>query len=292
MQDDTTRIVAGETAEPQTVSPPSPATTAKGSGSVSVLAAALMLVVAWALLTAWGLGDTPFHTKGEPREGLVVWEMTHGGGWILPKRNGTELPSKPPLFHWLGAFVSVVHGTTDEWSIRFPSAVLSLAGILAAFAAGASLRNATTGLFAGLILMTSFEWARAATNARVDMTLTVGLEASFLSLLFFWRSRSPGWLIPLYVGIAWAVLGKGPVGIALPGLTTILLIALSWNGEAFRNHQYSAIVDWGSLRQMKLLRGAVIVVALAGTWYVLALFIGGWPFFRKQVLAENVFTFL
>src|SRR5262249_48120466 len=37
---------------------------------------------------------------------------------------------------------------------------------------------------------------------------------------------------------------------------------------------------------------ALVVSALAGTWYVLALILGGWEFFRKQVLAENVFTFL
>src|SRR5437870_3211933 len=93
---------------------------------VPTLAYALLVVAAWSGLELWGLGKVPFHTKGEPREGLVVWEMTHGGGWFLPRRNGVELPSKPPLFHWLGAATSLIHGDTDEWSIRFPSAALSL----------------------------------------------------------------------------------------------------------------------------------------------------------------------
>src|SRR6266446_3892204 len=74
----------------------------------------LVVVAAWAGLELYGLGKAPFHTKGEPREALVVWEMTHGGGWILPRRNGVELPSKPPLFHWLGAITSLIHGDTDE----------------------------------------------------------------------------------------------------------------------------------------------------------------------------------
>ena len=263
-----------------------------GSGFASVVTGIVLLLTAWMILVSWGIGETPFHTKGEPREGLVVWEMTHGGGWILPKRNGTELPSKPPLFHWLGALTSLAHGKTDEWSIRFPSAALSLAGIFAVFAAGASLRGATTGLIAALTLMTTFEWARAATNARVDMTLTIGLEAAFLSLLFFWRTRSTSWLAPLYLGMAWAVLGKGPVGVALPALAAVLLVGLSWNGDAFRERGIRAAVDWTALRQMKILQGAALVIVLAGSWYVLALLIGGWPFFRKQVLAENLFTFL
>ncbi|MBI3786500.1 MAG: glycosyltransferase family 39 protein [Deltaproteobacteria bacterium] len=270
----------------------SPSIVQIGSGFVAVIGATLLLLIAWLVLVSWGLGDVPFHTKGEPREGLVVWEMTHGGGWILPQRNGTELPSKPPLFHWLGALASIAHGKTDEWSIRFPSAALSLAGTFAVFAAGTALRNVTTGLPAALILMTTFEWARASTNARVDMTLTVGLEAAFLSLLFFWRTRSTTWLVPLYLGMSWAVLGKGPVGVALPGLTVVVLLALSWNGEAFRERRYRAVFDWTCLRQMKPLHGAVAVIAIAGSWYVMALLIGGWPFFRKQILAENVFTFL
>ncbi len=239
---------------------------------------ALLVVAAWAVLQLWGLGDTPFHTKGEPREGLVVWEMTHGGGWILPQRNGVELPSKPPLLHWLGAITSLLHGATDEWSIRFPSAALSLLGLLCVFAAGAALWSAQAGLIAALALMTMFEWARAAINARVDMTLTFGLELAFLSLLFFLRSRAGRWLIPLYIGIALAVLGKGPVGAILPGLVALLMVVLTR--------------DASFLRQMRLGAGAVVVAVVAGSWYVMALLLGGWEFFRKQVLSENLFTFL
>jgi 4-amino-4-deoxy-L-arabinose transferase-like glycosyltransferase len=257
------------------VEAPPPARTRPAS---AIVASALLIILAWGGLELWGLGGAPFHTKGEPREGLVVWEMTHGGGWILPKRNGEELPSKPPLFHWLGALTSLIRGSTDEWSIRFPSALLSLLGLLSVFAAGTALWSSRAGLVAALTLMTTFEWARAATNARVDMTLTFGLEVAFLSLLFFFRSRAPGWLVPLYIGITLAVLGKGPVGAALPGLVAVIMVALTR--------------DISPLRQMRLGSGALAVSVGAGSWYVLALLLGGWAFFRKQVLAENVFTFI
>jgi 4-amino-4-deoxy-L-arabinose transferase-like glycosyltransferase len=243
----------------------------------------VLVIAAWAGLELWGLGKAPFHTKGEPREGLVVWQMMHPTDWrdlILPRRDGPtglELPSKPPLFHWLAAVTSWVHGSTDEWSIRFPSAALSLIALLCVFAAGSALWSPMAGLIAALTLMTTFEWARAATGARVDMTLTFGLELAFLSLLFFLRGRAAGWLIPLYVGITLAVLGKGPVGAALPGLVAVIMLALTR--------------DPSFLRQMRLGYGALIVSVVAGSWYVMALRLGGWQFFYKQVLAENVFTF-
>jgi 4-amino-4-deoxy-L-arabinose transferase-like glycosyltransferase len=257
------------------IAPPSPG---RPPAAVRPVGGLLIVVAAWAVLVLWGLGDMPFHTKGEPREGLVVWEMTHDGGWVLPRRNGTELPSKPPLFHWLAALTSLARGATDEWSIRFPSAALSLVGAVSVFAVGSALWTAGAGLMSALVLMTTFEWARAATNARVDMTLTVGLETAFLSLLFFLRERRAVWLVPMYLGISWAVLGKGPVGIALPGLTALVMLAL--------------LRDVTPLRQMRLGAGALAVAVLAGSWYVLALFAGGWAFFQKQVLKENVFTFL
>jgi 4-amino-4-deoxy-L-arabinose transferase-like glycosyltransferase len=252
--------------------------------SLSTVALCVVLVIAaWVGLELWGLGKAPFHTKGEPREGLVVWRMTHPTDWhdlILPRRDGPtglELPSKPPLFHWLAALTSLVHGRTDEWSIRFPSAALSLIALLCVFAAGAALWSPMAGLIAALTLMTTFEWARAATGARVDMTLTFGLELAFLGLLFFLRSRAAGWLVPLYVGITLAVLGKGPVGAALPGLVALLMLALAR--------------DFSFLRRMRLGYGALVVGTVAGSWYVMALILGGWQFFHTQVLQENVSRF-
>ena len=273
-----------ETAPPPTFDAPNPpdapptGSAARASDPLLLAASALLVVLVWLGLQLWGLGKEPFHTKGEPREALVVWEMTHGGGWILPKRGGLELPSKPPLFHWLGAVTSLLHGATDEWSVRMPSAALSLAGGLCVLAAGTALWNARAGVLSALALFTMFEWARAATSARVDMTLTFGLQLAFLSLLFFLRSRAAAWLVPLYLGITLAVLGKGPIGVVLPGLVAVVMIGLAR--------------DLTPLRHMRLGVGALAVSVLAGSWYVLALLLGGFAFFRKQVLQENVFTFL
>ena len=72
----------------------------------TLLAGALAVLIVSSALYLTGLGDVPFYTKGEPREGLVVWEMTHGGGHVLPLRNGNEIPSKPPFFHWLALLVA------------------------------------------------------------------------------------------------------------------------------------------------------------------------------------------
>jgi len=258
--------------------PSSAAETRSRVPRLPLLGAALVVLGAWLLLALWGLGAAPFHTKGEPREALVVWELTHGSSWILPYRNGTELPSKPPLFHWLGALTANARGGLDEWSVRLPSALASLLGSLLVLGTGASLWSVRAGLFAALALLTCFEWGRAATTGRVDMTLTFGLELAFVSLLFFLRRRNPRWLVAFYVGIALSLLGKGPIGIALPAMLTLLVCVLSR--------------DVTPLQQLRLLRGALFVAVAGGGWYALAYWEGGYDFFYKQVLDENVFRFL
>jgi len=255
---------------------PEPATPAAArSGVVATAVGALVVVAVWALVTLWGPPGMLFHTKGEPREGLVVQEIVRTGNWVLPRVNETELPSKPPLFHWLAAVAALARGSVDEWSIRLPSALLSLVGVLAVFAAGTALWGAGPGSVAALVLVTTFEWTRAATNARVDMALTVGLEVAFLAWLFFVRTGSGRWLVPLYLGIAFATLAKGPAGIVLPGAVAVASMVVQW--------------DATPLRRMRLFRGALVVAVLAGAWYALALHQAGRELFEKQILRENVF---
>src|SRR5882672_3697622 len=173
-----------------------------------------------ALLYLWGLGDLPFHTKGEPREATVVWEIYTSGEWVLPLRNGSLIPSKPPLFHWLSALLSLARGELNEFTIRLPSALLAIVGVLLTYSAGVALWGVEAGLIAALILATSFEWVRAAITARVDMTLTVFMVMAFLFFLFLYRrrqvSRTESLLFFFLLGLA--TLTKGPVGALLPGL--------------------------------------------------------------------------
>jgi len=127
----------------------------------------------------WGLGRTPFYTKGEPREAVEVWEEVHNGEWVLPMRNGHDLPSKPPMFHWLAGGSSLLFGQVDEFAVRFPSAVLATLSVLLVFWLGLKKWGTSAGVFAAFMLATNFEWMRAATTARVDMTLTAFLIAAF-----------------------------------------------------------------------------------------------------------------
>ena len=59
------------------------------------------------------LGSIPFYDKGEPREALVVRDIVLNGNWIFPLKLGEQIPSKPPLFHWVGCLGFFVLGSND-----------------------------------------------------------------------------------------------------------------------------------------------------------------------------------
>ncbi len=232
------------------------------------------------LIFIWGLEDIPFYTKGQPREATVVWEIYHNGDWILPLRNGHIIPSKPPLFHWLGTSVALTLGQLSEFSIRLPSALLALLGVLLTYRVGVALWGVEAGLIAGLTLATSFEWVRAATTARVDMTLTFFLVAAFLSFWSMYRRQRVGWIEALgfFCLLGLATLAKGPIGAVLPGLVIGVFLCVKR--------------DLRFVRHLPLVTGGLLFVLIAGSWYALALWYGGEAFYEKQILKENVLRFV
>ena len=235
----------------------------------------ILLIVGVALYLV-NLGGYPLYTKGEPREAVTVFDIVHGGGIILPQRAGVEIPSKPLLMHWIAALVSIIAGGVNEFSVRLPSAGLAIAGVIVCYFYVRRLFDDVTALIAALILATTFQYLQAGTGARVDMTLTFFMEVAFFEFILMAEGLTRRRML-LYVAIALAVLTKGPIGLILPGLVALIWIALEKR--------------WSFLREMGLVRGAILVIVLAGGWYVAALIEGGPGFFRKQVLAENLLRF-
>jgi 4-amino-4-deoxy-L-arabinose transferase-like glycosyltransferase len=244
-----------------------------------IVGLAALGAVMWLLFFA-DVGTVPMYAVGEPREALQVQDAFDHGNWILPLRNGTELPSKPPLYHWLASALALALGRVDELVVRLPSALLATLTVLAVVWYGARRWDAAAGLYGGFILATSLEFIRYARWARVDMTLTACLTAAWM--LFDRAVASPLppplplWGFYLFMGLA--ALAKGPVGLALPILTALAYLTL--RGELRR------------LRDFHVVRGLALAVAIPAAWYAAAIIAGGMPFVRKQIMRENIIHFL
>jgi 4-amino-4-deoxy-L-arabinose transferase-like glycosyltransferase len=240
------------------------------------LCAAALVALVW-LLFFWDLGAVPLYSVGEPRESVQVLEAFDHGKWILPLRNGTELPSKPPLFHWMASGVALMLGRVDELVVRLPSALAAAATVLAVAWYCARRWDAAAGVLAGFMLAANVGWIRLARVARTDMVLTACITAACLA---FERAVAtplpppPLMLWAFYVGMGLAGLAKGPIGLALP--ITIALAYLALTRQLRR------------VRELNVVRGLAVSIGIPALWYLAASAIGGMDFVRKQILRENV----
>jgi len=236
----------------------------------------ILLLALAAVLFGSAVNDLPFHTKGEPREALVVQRMFADQQYVLVLRNGDEIPSKPPLFHWLGTLCATALGKVDELAVRLPSVFAALFLVAVTTLLGFRWWGTVAGTAAGLSLMTMQRFLASATTARVDMVFAacvVVAVAAAGSALRVGRS------MPLsgYFAAALAVLAKGPAGYVLPGA-----ICGAYALAARR------IPRLGRLR----IAPALLISLLPVVWYLAAWWLGGQEFLDKLLLKENFYRVL
>jgi 4-amino-4-deoxy-L-arabinose transferase-like glycosyltransferase len=218
----------------------------------------------------------PIWNRGEAREGLVVQGIVHNQQWILPLRNG-ELPSKPPLFHWLAAAASLMFGESD-FSTRLPSAIGAGVMVVVTFLLGRAMGGRQTGWLAVGVLLGTYDFWHSAGQARVDMLFSACVTAAIAGFYFWYRDGTRAARASCYLATVCAVLAKGPLGIALVGLAIAGFLATEKQLRSL-----SKLWSWPLVG---------VALCVIGGWYGLAYAIGGEKFLALQVAYENVDRFV
>jgi 4-amino-4-deoxy-L-arabinose transferase-like glycosyltransferase len=225
------------------------------------------------------LGQLPFFDRGEPREALAAQDIVQRGEWLFPLKTPTTIPSKPPLFHWSAALTSEITGKLDERTIRFPSALYAILGVIAIYWLGCKLFGAKVGLLGGAILATTLVYSNQALEARVDMTLCFFITLSLVLFYSLYRGfiTRPAWYYLFYAVVGFGALAKGPLGILLPALVAGSFIVIKRR--------------WDLIFKFCLHPGVLLMVAIAAGWYGVAVTRGGEDFVDRQLLKENLERF-
>ena len=220
------------------------------------LALALVLFV---LIWLASLGARPLVHTDEGRYAALALEMARNGDFITPRLNGLLYFEKPPLQYWISALSIRLFGPTEFAARLWPG----MAGLLTVFAVGLTagrLWGRTSGVQA-FAIAGSTTWIIALSHvltldAGLTLFLTLTLcavllaECADLQLAMRHRCAWVAWL-----SMACAVLSKGLVGIVIP--CGAVLVASLW------------MRDFGLMRRMRPAVGLLMLIAVAGPWFVL-----------------------
>lgn len=242
----------------------------------SVVRFTLWAVLAW-LVLFWRLGEPTFWDPDEAHYAVTTRELLASGDWLAPTYNGQPFFDKPILFHQLQALAMLATGPT-ETGARLVPALSALALVGTVLWLGRRLASADVARVAALLLTVSPALAALARYAILDMLFTAFLfgGAALLTVAAL-RSRH-NLQYPGYVAIALAVLTKGPLALALLGLTFLAAIAISRDARR-------------ALLALRWRLGLVLVIVLATPWFAYMGVRFGDAFVQGYVLNENLLLF-
>ena len=242
-----------------------PESTTSGAAAASIpyepfyrrdLYSILMLCGLCLLLLFFRLGGNPLWDVDEGMHAATSKDMVLTGDWVTTRVNGVNFYDKTVLFNWFAALSFVLFGFT-EFAARLPAALLGLGTVLATYLLGRRMFGSRIGLLGGAVLATSPEFIVLSRTVMHDISLAFFVT---LALSFFYRAysaerRRTVSLILFYASLGFAVLAKGPIGLILPAMV-IGLFLLMRGRLAF-------------LKEMLLVRGTLVFLAIAAPWYVL-----------------------
>lgn len=256
---------------------------------------ALLAFLSLSLIVFLLIGIPPVGSSSEAREGQVIHVLLAGENIVLPLRNGI-VPSKPPLYHWLGALSAKFLNFSGEFQARFISGLAGVASLvllywltllLAQRIPGPNSRYPqVTAFLSTTILGTSYGFIRLIPDARVDLLFSALVLASIAVIARHFEAGSQGGFrradLTLFYGVCGlAVLTKGPLGIVLPILiamsTSAVLVGVAYTLRFFLRPHF----------------GWAIFLLLVGPYYVGAALLSPGSgadnsFLARQVLFENL----
>ncbi|MDA0739317.1 MAG: glycosyltransferase family 39 protein [Nitrospirae bacterium] len=215
-----------------------------------------LLLLVGSLLLFVGLGDIGLTDRDEGSNAEAGREMLESGDWISPTLNYEPRYAKPAFVYWVLASTYALFGE-NEFTARLPSAMFGLGLLFLQYFFLNRFLGPTIAFGGALILLLNAEFVGLHRMVMTDPELVF---FTTLATYSFWvgfredgRDRHFLWLF--YIGMALAMLAKGPVGIIIPLLAVIPYLTLTRQWKIY-------------FAKGKPLVGWMLFIAIAAPWYL------------------------
>ncbi len=212
------------------------------------------------LLAVW-FGSLEYRKLVKPDEGRyaeIPREMVATADWLTPRLNGIKYLEKPPLQYWATAAAFTLFGE-HQWTARLWSALTGFLGVLTVFYAGGVLFGAEAGLYAALVLVSSFFYVGMAQLNTLDMGMTFFMTLALSAFMLAQRNgatarQSRTFMLVVWAAMGLAVMSKGLIGLVLPCAALAIDVVLQR--------------DLSILRRLHLRAGMAVMLLVAAPWFV------------------------
>ena len=218
----------------------------------------IVLIVIGILLVWFGTLDVRHLLRpDEGRYAEISREMFVTGDWVTIRYNALKYFEKPPFHLWVTTIAYELFGVGD-WQARLCVALSGIAGLGVTMLAAARWFGCRVGLLTGLAMLAMPMWSVAGHFNSLDMTLSGALGCVLACMLLAQHpDASPaarrGWMLACWIAMGVAILTKGLVGIALPGLVLVV---------------YSLVTrDLGLWRRLHLGTGILAMLVVTVPWF-------------------------
>jgi 4-amino-4-deoxy-L-arabinose transferase-like glycosyltransferase len=228
--------------------------------SVGTTASTVVLVSLLILLVWFGTLDMRHLLRSdEGRYAEIAREMFATGDWVTIRYHELKYFEKPPFHLWMTALAYTVFGVGD-WQARLCVALSGMLGIGVSMLAAARWYGSRVAMLTGLVLVSAPMWNVAGHFNSLDMTLSGAMACVLACMLLAQHPDATpaarrNWMLACWAAMGVAVLVKGLVGLALPGLVLVVYTL--------------ATRDWRLWRRLHLLAGIAIMLAVTVPWFVL-----------------------
>ncbi|MBL8295616.1 MAG: glycosyltransferase family 39 protein [Bryobacterales bacterium] len=184
----------------------------------------------------------------------IARNMLDSGDWVTARLNGIAYLEKAPLKYWMIAVSYMIFGVSD-WAARIPIVLSCIALCWITARMGAWAFSPRAGLYAGLVLATSVGLWLFTRILIPDVVLTLTIAVALWAFLRA-LEEDTRWAWGFWAALGTGFLLKGLIAMVFPVAAVLLYLTVTR--------------QWPHWRKLKPLSGAVLTLAIAAPWVVLA----------------------
>jgi len=207
----------------------------------------------------FNLGAPALFEPDEGRNAEIAREILLLKDWVTPHYDFIARLDKPISYYWFIALSYKIFGVS-EWSARLPSALAAFGCLAVVYGFARRLFGGWAALWSALILLSSVEFIVISRIVILDMVFTFFLTCALCCFAAAAdesdRGKRKRFFFLMYAASGAATLIKGPIGFLLPGAIIFFYFLLGRR--------------WSLLREIQLVPGVAIFLAVTAPWYVAA----------------------